>query len=146
MKGNDSGILNAQMMIKKHQYVLEQLLGTNPNISGLQTAYNKSLELENNFEQKTEIKLERVQNSEGKYIIKEIETEEKENTKDTEAEVTEGSQEIKNKQAEVNPEGSQEIKGNQDAENGDKEKLSDDSEKIKEEITQEKPDNNNEGK
>lgn len=158
IQGNDSGILKAQKMIKKHQYVLEQLLGTNPNNNGLKNAYNKSLELENNFEQKTEIKLERVQNSEGKYIIKEIETEEKENTKDKQAEVnpegsqeikgahtevnTGGSQEIKVNRDEVNAEGSQEIKGSQDTENVDAEKSMDISEKRNEGTH----DNNDEGK
>ena len=75
ISGNDSGILNAQKMIVKHQYVLEQLIGSHPNNTGLQNAYNKSLELEDKFEQKTERKIERIRTSEGKQILREIKKE-----------------------------------------------------------------------
>lgn len=73
--GNDSGILNAQKMIEKHQYVLEQLLESHPNNTGIQNAYNRSLELKDKFEQKTERKIERIQTSEGKKILREIKKE-----------------------------------------------------------------------
>lgn len=73
--GNDSGIINAQMMIEKHQYVLEQLLETHPNNTGLQNAYNRSLELKDKFEQKTERKIERIRTNEGKNILREIKKE-----------------------------------------------------------------------
>jgi len=77
ISGNDSGILNAQKNLEKHQYELEQLIGSNPNNTGLQNAYNKSLELKDKFEQKTEIKIERIQTSEGKNILREIKKEKK---------------------------------------------------------------------
>ncbi|MFA4957383.1 MAG: DUF5667 domain-containing protein [Candidatus Methanoperedens sp.] len=80
--GNDSGILNAQKMIVKHQYVLEQLIGSHPNNTGLQNAYNRSLEQENKFELKTERKIERVRTSEGKHIIREIKKEKDDEQKD----------------------------------------------------------------
>ncbi|NJD52318.1 MAG: hypothetical protein FIB07_05555 [Candidatus Methanoperedens sp.] len=69
--GNDSGIINAQKMIEKHQYVLERLLESHPNNTGLKSAYNNSVELEDKFEEKTRRKLERVQTKEGKHYIKE---------------------------------------------------------------------------
>jgi len=75
ISGNDSGILNAQMMIEKHQYVLEQLLEAHPNNTGLQNAINRSLELKDKFEQKTERKIERIRTSEGKNILREIKKE-----------------------------------------------------------------------
>lgn len=82
ISGNDSGILNAQKMIEKHQYVLEQLIGSHPNNTGLQNAYNRSLELKDKFERKTERKIERIQTSEGKKILREIKKEKKEEEKD----------------------------------------------------------------
>lgn len=71
IKGNDSGIINAQKMVEKHQYVLERLLELHPNNTGLKSAYNNSVELEDKFEEKTRRKLERVQTKEGKHYIKE---------------------------------------------------------------------------
>lgn len=62
--GNDSGILNAQKMIEKHQYILEQLIESHPNNTGLQNAYNRSLELKDKFARKIERKIERKQTSE----------------------------------------------------------------------------------
>jgi hypothetical protein len=64
--GNDSGILNAQKMIEKHQYVLEHLIESHPNNTGLQNAYNRSLELKDKFERKIERKIERIQTNKGK--------------------------------------------------------------------------------
>ncbi|MDW7726898.1 MAG: DUF5667 domain-containing protein [Candidatus Methanoperedens sp.] len=58
--GNNSGLLNAQENIVKHQYVLQKLLDENPDNTGLQRAYNNSLRLEEKFELKTGIKLERI--------------------------------------------------------------------------------------
>jgi hypothetical protein len=82
ISGNDSGILDAQMMIEKHQYVLEQLIGSHPDNTGLQNAYNKSLELKDKFERKTERKIERVQNPEGKHILREIKKDKEDENKD----------------------------------------------------------------
>jgi len=72
ISGNDPGILNAQKMIEKHQYVLEQLLESHPKNTGLQNAYIRSFELKDKFEQKTERKIERIQTSEGKHILREV--------------------------------------------------------------------------
>lgn len=82
ISGNDSGIFNAQKMIEKHQYVLEQLLESNSNNTGLQNAYNRSLELKDKFEQKTERKIERIRTSEGKHILRE-KKKEKEDSKES---------------------------------------------------------------
>ncbi len=71
IQGNDSGIINAQKMIEKHQYVLERLLESHPNNTELKSAYNNSVELEDKFEEKTRRKLERVQTKEGKHYLKE---------------------------------------------------------------------------
>jgi hypothetical protein len=81
ISGNDSGILKAQKMIVKHQYVLEQLLGLHPNNTGLQNAYNRSLEQEDKFELKTDRKIERFQTSEGKHILREVKKEKEEENK-----------------------------------------------------------------
>lgn len=66
---NDSGLLNAQKMIVKHQYVLERLLESHPNNTGLERAYNNSRILEERFELKTERKFERVREK-GKEVLK----------------------------------------------------------------------------
>lgn len=79
IKGNYSGILNAQKMIEKHQYVLERLLESHPDNGGLLNAYNKSVELEDKFEEKTERKLERVRTEDGKQYLKELGTEKEAN-------------------------------------------------------------------
>ena len=131
--GNDSGILNAQKMFKEHQYVLEQLLESHPNNTGLLNAYNNSLELENKFELKTEIKIERIQTGEGKNILKEAKQESeksvKENIRDEREkktdEITQEKQEIKTEEKKTDDitQEKQEIKT---------------EEKKKDEITQEK--------
>ncbi len=62
---NATGLLNAQEMIAKHQYVLENLLSTQQNNTGLQRAYANSVALELKFQNKTQLKVERkVQNNE----------------------------------------------------------------------------------
>ena len=72
IKGNDSGIINAQKMVEKHQYVLERLLESHPNDTGLKSAYSNSVELEDKFEEKTQKMLERIQTKEGKHYLKEV--------------------------------------------------------------------------
>ncbi|HEX7628650.1 MAG TPA: DUF5667 domain-containing protein [Candidatus Methanoperedens sp.] len=72
IKGNDSGIINAQKMVEKHQYALERLLESHPDNTGLKSAYNDSVELEDKFEEKTQKMLERVQTTEGKHYLKEV--------------------------------------------------------------------------
>lgn len=94
MSGNDSGIFNAQVMNKKHQYVLENLLLSHPNNTGLQNAHNRSLELEDKFELKTERKIERMQTSEGKHILREIKKEKEDNKEDEKKDDRKDSQEL----------------------------------------------------
>lgn len=53
---SDSGLLNALKMIEKHQNILEQLLASHPNSTGLARAYNNSLKLEEKFKEKIERK------------------------------------------------------------------------------------------
>lgn len=81
-KDNDSGMLNAQKMITKHQYILERLLELHPNNSGLLNAYNNSIELENMFEEKTDRKLERILTKEGKHYLKEVGKDDREDLED----------------------------------------------------------------
>lgn len=82
-KDNDSGMLNAQKMITKHQYILERLLELHPNNSGLLNAYNNSIELENKFEEKTDRKLERILTKEGKHYLKDVKRGDKEDWADS---------------------------------------------------------------
>ncbi len=74
----DKGLLNAQKMIEKHQYVLEKLLEANSNNTGLARAYNNSLELEKKFEARTKIKLERRLTKEGRRVLEEVEANDEE--------------------------------------------------------------------
>jgi hypothetical protein len=69
-------------MIEKHQYVLERLLESHPNNTGIQNAYNRSLEQKDKFERKTERKIERNRTTEGKYILREIKKEREEDRKE----------------------------------------------------------------
>jgi hypothetical protein len=58
LSDNDTGLINAQKEIAKHQVILEQLLVSHPNSTGLQRAYNNSMELERRFESKVEHRLD----------------------------------------------------------------------------------------
>ncbi len=91
---NDSGMLNAQKMITKHQYILERLLEMHPNNSGLMNAYNNSIELENKFEKKTDRKLERILTKEGKHYLKEVKKEDREDSED-ESDIQDNKYELK---------------------------------------------------
>jgi hypothetical protein len=82
ISGTDSGIFNAQIMIEKHRFVLENLSRSHPNNTGLQNAYNRSLELKDKFELKTDRKIERILTSEGKHILREIKKEKEEERED----------------------------------------------------------------
>jgi hypothetical protein len=77
ISGTDSGIFNAQIMIEKHGFVLENLSRSHPNNTGLQNAYNRSMELREKFALKTERKIERILTSEGKHILREIKKEDR---------------------------------------------------------------------
>jgi hypothetical protein len=77
-RSNATGLLHAQEMITKHQFVLEKLLLSHPNNTGLMRAYNNSLALEQKFEKKTEIRLERIIEKNNKTILKAVRLEIKE--------------------------------------------------------------------
>ena len=51
---NDTGLLHAREMIMKHQNVLEDLLQSHPNNTGIERAYGNSIELEQKFEKRIE--------------------------------------------------------------------------------------------
>jgi Domain of unknown function (DUF5667) len=76
---NATGLLHAQEMVVKHQFVLEHLLETHPNNTGLQRAYNNSLRLEEKFTEKTTIKFNRTLEKNNQTIMKAIRLEQREN-------------------------------------------------------------------
>jgi hypothetical protein len=69
---NATGLLHAQEMITKHQFVLSSLLLSHPNNTGLARAYNNSLALEQKFEQKTETRFERSLGKDNRTILKAV--------------------------------------------------------------------------
>jgi len=77
-RSNATGLLHAQEQIAKHQVVLENLLLSHPNNTGLQRAYNNSLELEEKFSEKTAIKFNRSAGKDNKTILRAIGLEHKE--------------------------------------------------------------------
>ena len=56
LSDKDTGFINAQQMILKHQLILENLNISHPNSTGLQKAYNNSKNLQAKFGSKTEKK------------------------------------------------------------------------------------------
>lgn len=95
IEGNDSGLLNAQKMIIKHQYVLEQLLLSHPDNPGLENAYNNSLVLEEKFELKTELKVKRFVTKDKKIVIKKLEKERSIEKIEVKAEIIGNSTQVK---------------------------------------------------
>jgi len=81
-----TGLLHAQEMVTKHQLVLETLLLSHPNNTGLARAYNNSVALEQKFEAKTAIRLDRVMTSDNKTILKFVRIELKEQKREGEDE------------------------------------------------------------
>jgi hypothetical protein len=73
-----TGLLYAEEMIVKHQFVLEHLLENHPNNTGLQRAYNNSRRLEEKFGEKTLIRFNRTMEKNNKTILKAISLERKE--------------------------------------------------------------------
>jgi hypothetical protein len=71
-RSNASGLLHAQEMITKHQAVLEGLLLSHPDNTGLMRAYNNSVMLEKKFEQKTAVRLERIIEKNNRTILKAV--------------------------------------------------------------------------
>ncbi|WP_292421154.1 DUF5667 domain-containing protein, partial [Methanoregula sp.] len=75
---NAPGLINAQETIAKHQYVLDRLLSTHQNNTGLRQAYAKSVALELKFQNKTQLKVERqVRNNEIALTMKPVSAEER---------------------------------------------------------------------
>jgi len=64
----DTGLLQAQKMNVKHQFVLARLLGSHPNVTGLQRAFNNSVELEDRFALRTGTRLERVESEDRQRL------------------------------------------------------------------------------
>jgi ABC-type uncharacterized transport system YnjBCD ATPase subunit len=97
---NATGLLHAQEMITKHQLVLENLLLAHPNNTGLARAYNNSLALEQKFEAKTAIKLERMITRDNKTILKfvRIELKERERSGDSDGEHAETEEQTRDEQ------------------------------------------------
>ena len=54
LSDKDTGLINAQQMIKKHQLILENQSISHPNSTGLQKAYNNSKNLQTKFDSKIE--------------------------------------------------------------------------------------------
>ncbi|HDR74219.1 MAG TPA: hypothetical protein ENN85_09990 [Methanoculleus sp.] len=83
---NETGLLHAQEMVLKHQLVLQNLLEANPNSTGLQRAYNNSLALEQKFQEKTQMRFERIaeknQATFMKAVMMELKQQEREEAKE----------------------------------------------------------------
>ena len=71
-RSNASGLLHAQEMITKHQAVLQGLLLSHPDNTGLMRAYNNSVMLEKKFEQKTAVRLERIIEKNNRTILRAV--------------------------------------------------------------------------
>lgn len=78
LKTKDGGLIRAQASIAKHQFVLEGLIESHPNNTGLIRAYNNSERLLNKFALKTSIKLERETDKMGRKMLKHVRVEDDE--------------------------------------------------------------------
>ncbi len=67
---NETSLLHAQEMHAKHQIVLENLLISHPDNTGLARAYNNSLGLEQKFQEKTQTRFEKVMEKNNRTVIK----------------------------------------------------------------------------
>jgi hypothetical protein len=74
---NTTGLLHAQEMIAKHQFVLEHLLETHPGNPGLEQAYNNSIWLEDRFANKTDMWINRTIDKDNRTILHLINREDK---------------------------------------------------------------------
>lgn len=72
----DTGLLQAQKMNVKHQFVLARLLESHPNVTGLQRAFNNSVELEDRFALRTGTILTRIESEDRQRLkLREMEEE-----------------------------------------------------------------------
>lgn len=78
LTNNDTGLVNAQVRIANHQYVLEGLIESHPNNTGLLRAHNNSERLLTKFASKTKIKLERETDKMGRKMLKHVKVEDDE--------------------------------------------------------------------
>ncbi|OPY38229.1 MAG: hypothetical protein A4E35_00651 [Methanoregula sp. PtaU1.Bin051] len=69
---NATGLLHAQEMIMKHQATLERLMLSRPDNAGLARAYDNSLALENKFEERTQVRFERIAEKNNRTILKAV--------------------------------------------------------------------------
>jgi hypothetical protein len=67
---NSTGLLHAQEEIAKHQFVLEHLLFTHPNNTGLMRAYNNSFDLEEKFANKTAFRFNRTLDNDNRTFLR----------------------------------------------------------------------------
>lgn len=67
-----TGLLHAQEMIIRHQFVLENLLASHPGNKGLQRAYENSHELENRFMERTAVQFQRALGQDNKTFLKTV--------------------------------------------------------------------------
>jgi hypothetical protein len=93
LSDNDTGLINAQKEIAKHQVILEQLLASHPNSTGLQRAYNNSIRHEEKFKLNIQRKSEQIENMGTVIEIKEERKEAKESIKDNRTEAKTGHNE-----------------------------------------------------
>lgn len=73
--GKDTGLVKAQARIANHSYVLERLLESHSNNSGLLRAYNNSEMLLSKFAQKTNIRFERSTDKMGRKVMRHVKIE-----------------------------------------------------------------------
>ncbi|MCG2736534.1 MAG: DUF5667 domain-containing protein [Candidatus Methanoperedenaceae archaeon] len=78
LKTKNGGLIKAQAEIAKHEYVLEGLIKSHPNNTGLQRAYNHSKDLQDEFASKTKVKLERKTDKMGRKTLKHVKVEDDE--------------------------------------------------------------------
>jgi hypothetical protein len=94
---DETGLLHAQEMVLKHQLVLQNLLSANPNNTGLQHAYNNSLALEEKFQEKTQVRFERLAEKNRETFMKALRIEIKQQQKaENRANQTAGAEETRN--------------------------------------------------
>jgi hypothetical protein len=77
--GNGTGLQHAQEMHVQHRMVLENLISEHPDNPGLARAYNNSLRLDAQFEEKTRIRFEKIVGKDNRTIMKAYRLESREN-------------------------------------------------------------------
>ncbi len=91
---DNAGLLNEQLKIAKHQYVLGRLLNQTPNSTGLQRAYDNSLNLERKFSERTKHEFKRISRGEHEFLKDEHEESEDDETTKIKAEITDNGSKV----------------------------------------------------